>query len=81
MAHVIKNLRFLESLILNKCNLGDSGVAEMAQAINYLGWKSMKRLELSQNNIDQRGGLAIGELITNNTSIEELNLSWNRYGS
>lgn len=75
----ISDVRLIAELNLSKNNLGDNVVRLLAAALSSSGAKySLKQLNLAQNNINIQGAEAIATMLSVNTGLEELDLSWNR---
>ena len=60
-------------MVLQDCNIGDSGLKTLAPAIAHN--KSLVFLNLSQNALSPKSGESIGEIVSLNESLIELNLS------
>jgi Ran GTPase-activating protein (RanGAP) involved in mRNA processing and transport len=67
----------LETLFLSSCQLSCSAASELCQSSTCSG---LKTLDLSKNDIGEKSGLAIAEILDGWTSLRDLNLSNNEIG-
>ncbi|CAI2369640.1 unnamed protein product [Moneuplotes crassus] len=76
--HVLQDYRKkIVHLDLEGNNMGDYAVEIVCRALSIDSY--IKYLNLSKNNISDRGAAALGDLIYNNCSITALFISWNEF--
>jgi hypothetical protein len=78
LADALCNNKYLEEFNISHNNISDSGVRDLASAINS---SALKYVDLAQNDISDEGAKYLAEMLTTNTNMLELSLSQNRIGN
>ncbi|GIQ80355.1 hypothetical protein KIPB_001139 [Kipferlia bialata] len=79
LAHSLRSLPRLESLVLDRCSLGEHSTRALSDVLPQL--ESLGKLSLRQNSIDDAAATFLGEAIANMPSLHELDLGhYNPFG-
>ncbi len=81
LGRALAKLRYLEVLDLSGNRIDDKGICSIADGLAArANPETLKRLDLSNNYLNEKEGLQIAWLMRQSPMIESINLSWNRFG-